>query len=331
MTVLGIDIPENQLLDYPVESLRGYLSDQLATFGSWTDTHISHWRQQLLIRRDYESEVVNKIQSNDVVNNYDLVQYGALAHDAERYPLFYLKSRKWDNSNPAVLVIAGVHGYEPSGILAALRIASTSSLGYVGRINMVVFPCISPWGYEMDHRWNYYAQDPNRGYVNQSEIEECSMFMQAINRLGVKFDASIDLHETPNRDVALRILRASRFGTPLSKNFLDIPQGFYLVVDKSYKGKADAHRHSKSIINKVAKECVISQDALVMDESNYNGVVYMDIPGLGATWLQQSNFSSYSATTEVYSTSIGEEKSTEAQLAAVNGLCAALLEPKGNM
>lgn len=37
-------------------------------------------------------------------------QYGALALDPDRYPLFAVLTKDWDPAKPAVLVTGGVHG-----------------------------------------------------------------------------------------------------------------------------------------------------------------------------------------------------------------------------
>ena len=250
------------------------------------------------------------------------MQYGALSHDPDRYPLFYLKSKKWIDTQPSILVQGGVHGYEPSGIFAAIEHAeSFAKKGTSKTFNLASFPCISPWAYEMDHRWNYHAQDPNRGYTGrESNTEECVAFMNAIRDIGCSFTSAIDLHETPDRDRTLRIMRASRFGSPLSEKYRDIPQGFYLALDSVYKDQRKTPDFTASIIKNVSSCVNIAKDNFIMDQPNYNGVIYMDIPGLGETWLRENNYTKYVATTEVYSDSIGAQKAIEAQISAIEGM-----------
>ena len=40
--------------------------------------------------------------------------------DAERYPLFAVKTKDWAADKPHLLVTGGVHGYETSGVQGAL-------------------------------------------------------------------------------------------------------------------------------------------------------------------------------------------------------------------
>ncbi len=315
--ILGVTIPESSFLNMKEDEIRKILKEQHETLpNGWKSEHVEAWRKPLKLVRDYKKNIVQRIKGESISQNFTSHEYGRLSHNPDKFPLFYLKSKNWDDDKPSILIVGGVHGYEPSGIFASIEFAEKNE---DNNFNYVIFPCLSPWGYEMDHRWNYEAQDPNRGYVVNSDIEECIHFMDAIDTLGKTFLGSIDLHETPDRDITLRIMRASRFGTPLVQDYQNIPQGFYLVVDSYYKSGKDGF--IKSINNAVANVVDIAQDKEVLNVPNENGVVYLDIPGLGATWLRENNISRYAATTEVYSTPIGNKKSIEGQLAAIKGLC----------
>lgn len=316
--MLGVTIPESNFLSMDENDIRNIL----ATQPEWTDTYTQQWRAHQKSVRDYQKDVIKRLFNPQITHNFDTIQYGALSHDPEKFPLYYLKSKNWDETKPSLLIEGGVHGYEPSGIFAAIKWAEKQSITLLEQFNFVIFPCMSPWGYEYDHRWNFYAQDPNRGHIPNSDIEECQLFMHAIEGLNIKFNASIDLHETPDRDRTLRIMRASRFGSPLSENYMNIPQGFYLFMDDHYKQSHPEAGHI--IVEEVAKVTTIADDALIMDLPNENGVVYAVFNGLGATWLGANGYSTYAATTEVYSTPIGLEKSVQAQIACIKGLCRAV-------
>lgn len=325
--MLGVTIPESKFLLMEETDIRTILEQQ----PEWNEEHTIAWRAQQKPARDYQKDIIARLFNSKITNHYDAIQYGALSHDPEKFPLYYLKSKNWDTAKPSLLVEGGVHGYEPSGIFAAIEWAEKHSHPLLEHFNFVVLPCMSPWGYEHDHRWNYHAQDPNRGHVPNSDIEECQLFMKAIEDLNIKFNASIDLHETPDRDRTLRIMRASRFGSALSPNYMDIPQGFYLFVDEDYK-KTNP-QYSEIIVQEIEKVASISSDELIMDLPNEGGIVYASFGGLGATWLGENGYSKYAATTEVYSTPIGKKKSTESQIACIQGLCRAVkpvLSPSSN-
>ena len=70
----------------------------------------------------------------------------------------------FDLTGRVALVTGGVHGYETSGVLGALQFVEQHAADYAGRINLLVIPCVSPWGYERIHRWNAHAIDPNRSF-----------------------------------------------------------------------------------------------------------------------------------------------------------------------
>ncbi|MEX1364481.1 MAG: peptidase, partial [Nannocystaceae bacterium] len=88
----------------------------------------------------------------------------------------------------------------------------------------------SPWGYEVIHRWNPLALDPNRSFVDDSPAEESAALMVLVRGLGVQFLVHIDLHETTDTDeTEFRPALAARDGTPHEPGI--IPDGFYTVGD----------------------------------------------------------------------------------------------------
>ena len=89
---------------------------------------------------------------------------------------------------------------------------------------------MSPWGYEVIHRWNPHAIDPNRSFVEDSPAEESAALMQLIGKLEVDFLVHIDLHETTDSDESeFRPALAARDGDTLEPGL--IPDGFYTVGD----------------------------------------------------------------------------------------------------
>ena len=147
----------------------------------WTDTENVQWFEQQTIKRSYQDEVVEKIMS--LKADFDVQQYGALTLDENRYPLFVLKTKNWDENKKTVLVTGGVHGYETSGVQGALRFAETQANQYSEHFNIVVAPCISPWGYETINRWNAKAIDPNRSFYQDSPAQESAAIMKYVAEL----------------------------------------------------------------------------------------------------------------------------------------------------
>src|SRR5579875_300799 len=139
-------------------------------------------------------------------------------------------SRGWRDDLPAVLVTGGVHGYETSGVQGALRFAARHAADCAGRVNLLIAPCVSPWGYERIHRWNPDALDPNRSFRENSPAGESAALMRFVAPYRERVLMHIDLHETTDSDESeFRPALAARDGKPFEPG--TIPDGFYLVDD----------------------------------------------------------------------------------------------------
>ncbi|MEO7916929.1 MAG: M14 family metallocarboxypeptidase [Dokdonella sp.] len=194
----------------------------------WSDAEKAEWLARQSIKRSYADDVRSAIDGQR--SRFDVVQYGQLDFDADRYPLFAIKSRNWRDDLPCVLVTGGVHGYETSGVHGALLFVEQRAADYEGKVNLVVAPCVSPWGYEMIHRWNRDAIDPNRSFKANSPSQESAALMQMVASFRDRVLVHIDLHETTDTDESeFRPALAARDG--LADEPGEIPDGFYLVDD----------------------------------------------------------------------------------------------------
>jgi len=194
----------------------------------WNEAERNQWRARQSRQRRYEHDVLPRIER--LADRFERVIYGELDYAGERYTLDALKSRGWDPTKPAVLVTGGVHGYETSGVMGALEFLETRALSYAARLNLLVAPCINPWGYERGNRWNYDAIDPNRSFRVDGPSLEASTLIRLVTPLHGNFLAHIDLHETTDSDESeFRPALAARDGQ-LYKPGL-VPDGFYLVTD----------------------------------------------------------------------------------------------------
>ena len=196
----------------------------------WTDVDKTTWYQRRQIERSYRDEVLSKLEQLDPA--FKVEQYGALSIDTERYPLFAVKTAAPVPGAPWALITGGVHGYETSGVQGALAFLATEATAYAGRLNLLVAPCVSPWGYEVINRWNPQAIDPNRSFVPNSPAQESAALMKLVAALGVSFLVHIDLHETTNSDEdEFRPALAARDGVAFEPGL--IPDGFYTVGDSN--------------------------------------------------------------------------------------------------
>ncbi|OUL56570.1 M14 family metallopeptidase [Pseudoalteromonas ulvae] len=210
---------------------------QVSTIGTagvkWGETEKQQWLALQAVKRSYFDDVVSQIdalRSEFTVEQYGELAYPELAPATTHYPLFVIKPTVWQADKPTVLVTGGVHGYETSGVHGALAFAKTAAAQYADAFNIVIAPCVSPWGYETINRWNPTATDPNRSFYTNSPAQESVALMKMVKELGVDLVAHFDLHETTDSDnTEFRPALAARDAQ--THDNWNIPDGFYLVGD----------------------------------------------------------------------------------------------------
>lgn len=204
------------------------------------------WLARQRKQRSYADEVLTAVER--LRAQFDVTRYAELDYAPDRYPLFALRSRNWNDTLPTMLVTGGVHGYETSGVHGALRFAAEHAAAYASRCNVVVVPCVSPWGYERIHRWDPYALDPNRNFVADSSAPEAAALMGFVAPFRAQVAMHIDLHETTDTDESeFRPALAARDGTAFTPG--TIPDGFYLCGDTEHPEPA----FQQAVIAAVAK------------------------------------------------------------------------------
>lgn len=271
--------------------------DTIGTPGTpWGVAERSTWRARQRVQRSYQDEVVRAIDA--LRDRYDVVQYGELDEGADgRYPLFALRSRGWDDALPVALVTGGVHGYETSGVHGALQFAGEAAHAWVGRANLLIAPCVSPWAYERVQRWNAEAVDPNRAFRSDSPARESAALMALVAPLRGRVLVHVDLHETTDTDeTEFRPALAARDGKPYEPG--TIPDGFYLVDDSRNPRPA----FQKAVIDAVARVTHIApadpDGTLIGSPVVAPGVIEYDVVGLGL--CAGVSGARYTTTTEVY-------------------------------
>lgn len=280
----------------------------------WTDADKVAWLERRQIQRSYRDEVLDKLQHLDAA--LELRRYGALDIDAERYPLFAVTSTRARPGSPWVLITGGVHGYETSGVQGALSFLASPATSYIDRLNLVVAPCVSPWGYEVINRWNPHAIDPNRSFVPNSAAQESAALMQLIRELGVEFLVHLDLHETTDSDEhEFRPALAARDGKPFHPGH--IPDGFYTVGDS----ENPQPEFQAAIIAGVEKVTHIApadeHGEIIGAKVQQRGVIHYPFAALGL--CASVTGARFTSTTEVYpdSPNVTPEGCNAAQVAAV--------------
>ncbi|ELI5731649.1 M14 family metallocarboxypeptidase [Vibrio fluvialis] len=288
----------------------------------WGNAERQAWRAQTTIKREYQQEVVPKIQA--LSQSFNVEQYGALSYDAARYPLFCLKTRDWQADKPTILITGGVHGYETSGVHGALKFLATEAKRYETHFNIVAAPCISPWGYETINRWNPNAIDPNRSFYADTPAEESANLMALVATLPNVL-MHIDLHETTDTDESeFRPALAARDGIIFEEG--SIPDGFYTVGDTANPQP----EFQAAIIASVRKVTHIApaddNGEIIGSEVVQDGVILYPMKKLGLCGGITDCV--YGSTTEVYpdSPKVTAEECNDAQVAAIIGALDYVLE-----
>jgi hypothetical protein len=294
---------------------------------AWGQAEKEVWLSMQSVKRSYEDEVLAKLRALET--SFDIEQYGALSVDADRYPLWLLKSRAWDKNKKTILITGGVHGYETSGVQGAIRFLETQAQAVQEQINLLVFPCVSPWGYETVNRWNPVAVDPNRSFSQGSLAEESRALMLNIASIKNKITVHIDLHETTDTDNSeFRPALASRDGIELVD--CSIPDGFYLVGDVDRPVAA----FQKAIIEAVKK---VTHIAAPDENGEIIGVTLAQCGVINYATKTSglcTGFSDaeFSTTTEVYpdSPEVDGENCIRAQVTAITAAINYALNTQGN-
>ncbi|HKW85299.1 MAG TPA: M14 family metallocarboxypeptidase, partial [Burkholderiaceae bacterium] len=277
------------------------------------------WLGRQRIRRSYTAEVLVPLQAH-LPAQAEMFQYGVLDYTrfgSGPYPLYAVRSRRWEPNRPVVLVTGGVHGYETSGVQGALRWIEQHFEHHAEAMNLLVLPCISPWGYETINRWNPEAIDPNRQFKQGSPAAESALAMACVFVNCERVDAHVDLHETTDTDNSeFGPAKAARDGVPFDRHA--IPDGFYLVADT----ERPVPEFQRALIDAVGRVTHIAtpdeHGRIIGTPLQQAGVVNFAKRSLGLCGGMTG--ARFVTTTEVYpdSPTAGPAQCNEAQIAAVN-------------
>ena len=283
----------------------------------WGPAEKAAWLARQSRKRSYADDVLSA--EAKLGSRFEVVRYGRLDFDPERYPLVAYRSREWRDDLPIALVTGGVHGYETSGVHGALRFLAHDAGRYQDRVNLLVAPCLSPWAYETIQRWNMHAVDPNRSFGNGA-AQESALLVQLVAPMRERVRVHVDLHETTDSDEGeFRPALAARDGEPFEPGI--VPDGFYVVDDAQRPQTA----FQSAVIAGVARVTHIAEpDAegkIIGEPMVAPGVIRYELKRLGlCAGFTEAPFKT---TTEVYpdSARTSPEQCNRAQAAAA---CAAI-------
>lgn len=288
----------------------------------WGPAEVAQWRSERVKSRSYEDDVVKAL--DPLRASFDVVEYGAITYGPIAHALYAVKTKDWDGAKPSVLVTGGVHGYETSGVHGALRFLATDALAYAAKgLNVVVAPCVSPWGYEHIQRWNPDAVDPNRSFKRGDAAacgsQEAAGLVRLLESCGVaQWACHVDLHETTDTDeTEFRVAKAARDGEDSEPG--TIPDGFYLCGDEQ-NPQLDFQRAVNAGVAEVTHIAPADPDGTIIGSPVVDdGVILYDYTALGLCGGVTN--AKFTTTTEVYpdSPKTTPDACNRAQRAAVCG------------
>jgi hypothetical protein len=313
---------------------------------TWGEPEKLNWLSQQTFQRSYADQVLSRIEKlKKVGGELKIRSYGNLTlqdrtelsiHGTRltseeyknRYPLYYAEVGDITNGKPNVIITGGTHGYEESGVYGALEFLEKDISDYVDRFNFLVFPCLSPFAYEVNQRWTHNAWDPNRSFDRSKPyVPEAQLVMDVLDearkRVGRDFAAAVDLHETPDRDKTMMPPQYQRYGINLTADDILIPNGYYLISNVSN----EAPEMATKIIEEVRKVTPIAPDPEIHGEKNIDGVVVSkgaDPTHQGLNQAYMRTIANNSYTTEIYPEihpePRGSQEAIAAQRATIHGI-----------
>jgi protein MpaA len=93
-----------------------------------------------------------------------------------------------------ICLVAGIHGDEPDGVLAALEFARrfAASADLLNAYSLTIYPCVNPVGYERMTRENGNGKDLNREFFRDSQEQEVKIMERELR--GQTFTGFISGH-----------------------------------------------------------------------------------------------------------------------------------------
>lgn len=277
----------------------------------WSAEKCDAWYGQQPQVRDYQADIYERARSASLPPSLILSSYG-YAHDD---CLICVEPRQINGAKPSLIITGGVHGYEPGGIEACLRLIETGVPEIRNQANIFIYPCVTPAAYRINHRWTVGADDTNRGFIENSPVVEAALLMERIKKLNVSFVMALDCHETPPADRQFRRQRAERYGTPLIGDPDLLPNGFHLMVPDSALLRRSVQECARAIIKDVRKITPVATDEKIVGNVNDGGIVPSTASGTLTRWMNDR--ARFAATTEVVTEKMTLQQASDVQLAAI--------------
>lgn len=114
-----------------------------------------------------------------------------LSRTATGIEIIYLQSPKDIAGRPSLYLSAGIHGDEAAATEGLIEWAE-SETGFLRSTNVLIFPCLNPWGLLWNNRLDEKGRDLNRLY-HRNSVPRIAAQKRLIK--GRQFDLAIAMHE----------------------------------------------------------------------------------------------------------------------------------------
>lgn len=111
--------------------------------------------------------------------------------EAGGWDLYCLASRRKKPETPSIYLSAGIHGDEAATTEGLIEWAQANA-DMLRALNLLIFPCLNPWGLVNNSRRDPDGRDLNRSF-HTSAVPQIAAQMQWIT--GCAFDLALNLHE----------------------------------------------------------------------------------------------------------------------------------------
>ena len=297
---------------------------------AWTQEQRDDWFKTLKIKphRDYTLTIIPRIEALKGREGIEVETYGSVTYEynddqgevyTRTHDLYLIRVGDFDSEKPTHVITGGTHGYEKGGVEAALSFAEKEALNYTDTHNVLIYPCMCPGPYEVEHRFTQGAIDPNRdALLDGAQSPEMQAFVNSIQEQHQKlfgddstgkFNRSADLHETPllDKTVILEMMENLQGETfDIDEKF---PEGMFLITS------AESNLALvQSIVRRVqADGYPIVEDDKLYGEPNLEGVLLHQLEGTVESLM--SKFTVMSLTTESCGLHIHDEMPDDARAA----------------
>jgi len=109
--------------------------------------------------------------------------------EADGFPVYVVESTR--GAGPSLYLSAGIHGDEPAATEGLITWCEKRAKA-LKKCNVLIFPCLNPWGLQHNDRHDARGRDLNRGY-HRRDIAVIAAQKKILR--GRTFDAAVMLHE----------------------------------------------------------------------------------------------------------------------------------------